>query len=270
MNMALNCPVRDNISVEKNNPTLTECPDKDIIPSKRSVIIVAGGSGIRMGSDIPKQFLIMNGKPVLFYSIEQFYKFDNSIKIIVVLPENHIVRWQQICKDYNFSIPHEITKGGIERFYSVKNALKIVSEKYNDVEQIAVHDGVRPLVSVNLIELCFKEAEKYQAVVPAIKPSETVRYGNTTTNSIINRDEIFLIQTPQVFEAKVLIEAYKSDFDKKFTDDASVVEHFGCKIKLIEGEKDNIKITHKSDISFCEFFTSSESDIIRKGFNHLQ
>lgn len=220
---------------------------------KRCAVIVAGGMGTRLNAGIPKQFLLLNGKPVLLYSVESFFGFDADIHIVIVLPEEHVNLWHSICRDFKVKIPHEIVYGGKERFFSVKNGL----QKAGNANYIAVHDGARPLLSKNLIRLCFEAAETFKAIVPAVTPAESVRCGNAFNSKMLNRNEVFLIQTPQVFDASIIKQAYNIEFSSSFTDDASVVEHSGHKVTIIDGEYVNVKITHPHDIKYCEFLLHS-------------
>ena len=187
------------------------------------MIIVAGGSGKRMGSDVPKQFLPINGKPILMRTIERIKQYDSNISIIIVLPENQISYWKLLCSEYAFNLPCTIAFGGKERFYSVKNALTYVPDDC----LVGVHDGVRPFVSNETLDRLFEVAEKNSAVIPAIAPHESVRMDTGETNSIIDRNIVKLIQTPQIFHSSLLKKAYNTDYNVMFTDDASVVEHAG-------------------------------------------
>lgn len=213
------------------------------------MIIVAGGSGKRMGSDVPKQFLPINGKPILMRTIERIKQYDSNISIIIVLPENQISYWKLLCSEYAFNLPCTIAFGGKERFYSVKNALTYVPDDC----LVGVHDGVRPFVSNETLDRLFEVAEKNSAVIPAIAPHESVRMDTGDSNSIIDRNIVKLIQTPQIFHSSLLKKAYSTDYKTMFTDDASVVEQvMGNKIKLVEGNRENIKITTTFDLMMAE------------------
>ncbi|HOG20823.1 MAG TPA: 2-C-methyl-D-erythritol 4-phosphate cytidylyltransferase [Salinivirgaceae bacterium] len=222
--------------------------------SEKSVIIVAGGSGVRMGVSTPKQFLLLQSKPILFHTIEKFYNYDSNIEIVVVLPKAHVGTWTTLCKNHSINIYHKIVEGGAERFFSVKNGLSSLSCP----KWVAIHDGVRPIVSVNLIDRCFKAAIANNSAVPVINPSETVRFGSLQDSKVILRDNVFLVQTPQVFNYELIKKAYDVDYNSNFTDDASVYEHSGNRVLLIEGEPTNIKITKKSDVDFCDFLLSQK------------
>lgn len=215
----------------------------------RYAILVAGGKGLRMGGDIPKQFLPIGGKPVLMRTIEVFREAYPDIHIILVLPVSQQEYWQQLCCEYAFGIPFQIANGGETRFHSVSNGLKLVP---GDVEGIVgVHDGVRPFVSVETIQRCYDEAVEYGAVVPVVPIVETVRQLHKDgTNFTVPRDEYKLVQTPQTFRVSLLKEAYRQSYIPAFTDDASVVEALGKPVHLVEGNHENIKITTPADIRF--------------------
>ncbi|MFA5044954.1 MAG: 2-C-methyl-D-erythritol 4-phosphate cytidylyltransferase [Paludibacter sp.] len=211
-------------------------------------IIVAGGKGERMQTDIPKQFIEIQGKPILMYSIENFIRYDISIQIILVLPTGQIEFWHTLCKKHAFEIPHKIVTGGQSRFDSVKKGLDAV----NLPALIAVHDGVRPLVSVETIIRCFKGAEKYGTAIPVIELVDSIRQITETGNQSVDRNTYKLVQTPQIFDGELLKKAYKQEFSTLFTDDASVVEAMGTKIHLMEGNRENIKITTEFDLRIAE------------------
>lgn len=215
---------------------------------QKYVIIVAGGSGKRMGSDLPKQFIEVAGKPILMHTIEQFYRYASSITIILVLPEDQHNYWNELLIKYNFNISHTVVCGGKERFHSVKNGMTKCSEQ----GLIAVHDGVRPLVSQSTIRQCFAAASKQKAVVPAIPANESIRKVVDGKNTALDRSQYYMIQTPQVFNSKLLYKAYEQDFSPLFTDDASVVEAMGQTVTLVEGNAENIKITRPMDLKIAE------------------
>ncbi len=221
---------------------------------KKIVIIVAGGRGKRMQSEIPKQFLPLYGFPILMHTIKKFFRYDNSIYIIVVLPKIQIKTWNKFCNDYKFDYKHEIVRGGITRFHSVKNGLAKISG--NDL-LIAIHDGVRPLVSLETIRGCFKKAESEGNAIPVIDIPESIRKIENGKNHPVDRSKHKLIQTPQVFHSDMLLKAYEQEYDSKFTDDASVVESLGFSINLVEGNKENIKITTPADLVIAESYLKS-------------
>ncbi len=214
-----------------------------------TVIIVAGGSGNRFKSNIPKQFVKLLGKPVLMRTIEVFFNYDPSLQIILVLPKQHTNYWKNLCEKHDFNIKHKIVWGGNTRFHSVKNALDTLNP-LSDL--VAIHDGVRPLVSEETIKRCFSKAKQTGNAIPGIPPHDSVRQITENTNHIIDRSLLQLIQTPQVFRIDKLKQAYKQDYREIFTDDASVLEMNGEKINLVEGNRENIKITNKIDLIIAE------------------
>jgi len=216
---------------------------------KNTVIIVAGGTGSRMKSSIPKQFLLIKGKPVLMHTIEKFIEFDKSLDIIVVLPEKQVKNWKNLCSQHKFNHKHEIVVGGFTRFHSVQNALAKVD---CDSEIIAIHDGVRPLVSIETIKECFETAKIKGNAIPVIQINESIRRINENSNEIVNRDGICVVQTPQVFNYNTIITAYKQAYLPEFTDDASVVEKSGFVVNFVDGNRENVKITFPSDVIFAE------------------
>ena len=214
---------------------------------KKYAIIVAGGKGLRMNGEMPKQFIALAGKPILMHTIEAFVRYDAGINIVLVLPEAQIPFWQDLCKKYAFSQQYIIAKGGETRFHSVKNGLALIDGE----GLVAVHDGVRPLVSCATIERCFAAAAKYRAVVPVVDSVDSIRQIVDTENIAVERAAFKLVQTPQVFDVQLLKNAYKQSFSPAFTDDASVVESFGAKIHLVEGNRENIKITTPFDLQIA-------------------
>jgi 2-C-methyl-D-erythritol 4-phosphate cytidylyltransferase len=214
----------------------------------RIAIIVAGGKGERMQTDIPKQFIEIKGKPILMHTLEVFQKFDSSIKLILVLPAVQLAFWENLCKKHFFTLKHQIVEGGKTRFDSVKNGLSAVQFP----ALVAVHDGVRPLVSIDTIERCFCEAEKNEASIPVIDLVDSIRKISENGSQSVDRTAYKLVQTPQVFDGEILKKAYQQEFSSLFTDDASVVEAFGKKINLVEGNRENIKITTSFDLQMAE------------------
>ena len=208
------------------------------------VLIVAGGKGLRMGADIPKQFLPVGGKPVLMRTLEAFYAYNQDMRIILVLPHGQQDYWKRLCGEYRFDIPHSIADGGETRFHSVRNGLALVDEP----GLVGVHDGVRPFVSQEVIARCYALAATELAVVPVVKVVETVRRLTDAGSITVNRDEYRLVQTPQVFDGEVLKQACSQPYTSAFTDDASVVEAWGVPVTLTEGNRENIKITTPFDL----------------------
>lgn len=208
------------------------------------VVIVAGGSGNRMGTVVPKQFLDLNGEPVLMHTIRKFYDFDHKIKIILVLPLQQISYWKSLCDKNNFKIDHEIVSGGNSRFHSVKNGLTKVAGS----SIVGIHDGVRPFVSIETIKNCYTAARKYGNAVPVVPVNESVRIKESDQNQSFDRSKLFLVQTPQVFHSDVVSNSFNQEFHESFTDDANVVESAGYKIHLVDGNRENIKITTQTDM----------------------
>jgi len=218
--------------------------------SSFNVIITAGGLGTRMKSDIPKQFLSINGKPILMYTIEKFYKFNSKINIILVLPKDYTDLWKTLCKEKNFLIKHKIVIGGETRFESIKNGLNVISEN----GYTATHDGVRPFVSFQTIQNCLDLAKKESNAIPVVKINDSIRRIENNNNFIENRELLRAVSTPQIFETKLLKTAYNQEFKSEFTDCASVVEKMGIQINLTEGNSENIKITNPSDLIIAEVY----------------
>ena len=215
---------------------------------KYYAIIVAGGSGQRMKSSIPKQFIELNWRPILMHTIERFYSAQSSIALIVVLPKSHHHTWETLCSKHNFNIPHTVCEGGSSRFQSVKKGLALCTEE----SIIAVHDGVRPLVSPDFILSIYKEAESKKAVIPVVPVVESIRKVQGDSSTALERSNYYTVQTPQCFTSSLIHKAYKQEEFSVFTDDASVVEYLGEKVHLFEGEADNIKITSPKDLLLAE------------------
>ena len=222
------------------------------------IIIVAGGKGLRMGSDIPKQFLPIGGKPVLMRTIERFREYSEDLQIILVLPEAQQDYWRQLCEDYHFDVTYQLANGGQTRFHSVQNGLALIPDDAEGV--VGVHDGVRPFPSIEVIHNCYETARTQKAVIPVIPVVETVRKLDLTkcqtlceVESItVPRDEYRLVQTPQTFDIQLLKAANRQPYNEGFTDDASVVESYGHQITLVEGNRENIKITTPYDLKIAE------------------
>ncbi|MGL5786724.1 MAG: 2-C-methyl-D-erythritol 4-phosphate cytidylyltransferase [Bacteroidales bacterium] len=217
---------------------------------KYFAIIVAGGKGLRMGKNLPKQFIPVKGTPVLMHTIRKFHSAVPDISIIIVLPKDHQQYWKDLCSEYNFDIPHTIADGGETRYHSVKNGL--FHTNTSDAV-IAIHDGVRPFVSEEVICNSFNIAEKQGTAVPVIELVDSIRHkeGDGTTQSV-SRDEYVLVQTPQVFRADIIHAAYAQSFSPLFTDDASVAEANNITITTIPGNRENVKITTPFDLKIAE------------------
>jgi 2-C-methyl-D-erythritol 4-phosphate cytidylyltransferase len=236
------------------------------------VIIVAGGKGLRMGGEIPKQFLPIGGKPVLMRTMERFREYSADLQIILVLPEVQQAYWHELCETYHFNVEYLLANGGATRFHSVQNGLALIPDDAQGV--VGVHDGVRPFVSVEVIKRCYEQARTNKAVVPVIPVVESMRRLISPIGSIspispigpippscssvsVPRDEYRLVQTPQTFDIQLLKAANKQPYTDAFTDDASVVEAYGHKITLVEGNRENIKITTPADLIIAESFLNS-------------
>lgn len=220
---------------------------------KRSFIITAAGIGKRMGSKIPKQFLLLNDKPILMHTMENLHRFDKVAELVVTLPEKYIEYWEKLTEKHDFRIMHTIIAGGEERFYSIQNALPYCNGQF-----IAVHDGVRPLVSHETLERLFTAAQTDLAVVPVIPMRESIRKKDDQGSKAVDRSNYFIVQTPQVFKRVLITDAYNQDFSSYYTDDASVVEANGNTIHLVDGNEENIKITSPMDLLLAQAILNRE------------
>lgn len=223
-----------------------------IMIKPKIAIIVAGGKGERMNADIPKQFLEIHGRPILMYTLEVFYRYDASIQLVLALPPLQIDCWKELCKKHAFTLPHQIVAGGQTRFHSVKNGLDAVKVP----ALVAVHDGVRPLVSIETIARCFDAAGQFDAAIPVIDLVDSIRQITPVGSISVDRNTYKSVQTPQIFDAELLKKAYEQEFSSLFTDDASVVEASGNKIHLVEGNRENIKITTEMDLEIAKMILS--------------
>ena len=220
------------------------------------IIIVAGGKGLRMGGDIPKQFLPIGGRPVLMRTLERFREYSPTLQIILVLPQDQQDYWLQLCKEYDFKIDYQMTNGGETRFHSVQHGLALIPDDAEGV--VGVHDGVRPFPSIEVIRNCYETAREKKAVIPVIPVVETVRKLasidtiGTIPSHTVPRNDYRLVQTPQTFDIQLLKAANRQPYNDNFTDDASVVEAFGQEITLVEGNRENIKITTPYDMIVAE------------------
>ncbi len=217
---------------------------------KKYAIIVAGGTGTRMGRTTPKQFLLLNDKPVLYYTLKAFLEAYQDLQIILVFPEDYQDMGKEIIDAYFDYERIKITFGGETRFHSVQNGLKLVKEE----SIVFVHDAVRCLVSTDLIHRCYEHAMHMGSAVPVVKSKDSIRLLNEeeNDNEVLDREKVVLVQTPQTFHSKILLPAFEIDYKERFTDEATVVESFGLKISLIEGEENNIKITRPVDLLIAE------------------
>ena len=223
---------------------------------KKCVIIVAGGSGTRMGGDVPKQFMLLENKPVLMQTLSCFIRYDPTITVIVVLPETQISYWKELCEKYSFEHAQQIVKGGETRFMSVKNGLEAI----DDAVLVAIHDGVRPLVSQDTIDRCFCMAVKSGSAIPVLPVNETLRKGTFENSHTVDRSGYYSVQTPQVFRTEIIMDAYAQEWNASFTDDASVVENMGYRVMMVTGNQENLKITHPVDLLIAGEYLKSKED----------
>lgn len=218
------------------------------------MIITAGGKGLRMGSEIPKQFLPVGGIPVLMRTIGRFREYSKSLNIILVLPKNQQDYWKRLCMKYHFEAVYQLADGGETRFHSVRNALKLIPDDACGI--VGVHDGVRPFPALGMIRRCMETARTSGAVIPVTPVVETLRY--IPGNRNVLRSDYRLVQTPQCFDIQLLKRANRQPYDEHFTDDASIVEAIGQKVTMIEGNRENIKITTPFDMKIAEILVSSK------------
>lgn len=217
---------------------------------KKIALIVAAGNGNRMKNATPKQFMLLHHKPILYYTISSFLKAYDDIEIILVLPEDHISMGQEIIDGYFDRSKFRLCSGGRTRFHSVKNGLSLIDE--NEEAIIFVHDGVRCLLTADLIQRCYENALELGTAIPAISCVDSLRLMDGDENKVIEREKIKAIQTPQTFHSKILLPAYQIDYKEQFTDEASVVEAYGLKLHLVEGEENNFKITNPIDLQLAQ------------------
>ena len=218
---------------------------------RKYVVVVAGGKGLRMGGDIPKQFIPVGGRPVLMRTLEAFHAYDAAMGLILVLPVSQQDYWRDLCREYRFDVPCRLADGGETRFHSVAHGLAWVPDDEPDA-LVAVHDGVRPFVSREVMAACFETADRCGAAVPAVPVVETLRRLEPGGSQTVPRDGYRLVQTPQTFKARLLKSAYRQAYTPAFTDDASVVEAMGVKVELVDGNRENIKITTPFDLKIAE------------------
>lgn len=214
------------------------------------VIIVAGGKGLRMGGEVPKQFLPVGGMPVLMRTMMRFREYSPQLKIILVLPKAQQDYWQGLCAAHQFNIDYLLADGGETRFHSVQHGLALIPDDAEGV--VGVHDGVRPFVTVDVISRCYQGVSQAGAVIPVVPVVETLRH---VTEGTKQRADYRLVQTPQVFDIQLLKAAYRQQYNDDFTDDASVVEAYGHTIMLVDGNRENIKITTPFDMKVAEALT---------------
>jgi 2-C-methyl-D-erythritol 4-phosphate cytidylyltransferase len=221
------------------------------------IIIVAGGKGMRMGAEVPKQFLPIGGKPILMHTIESFHEYNPELEIILVLPKSQHEYWKQLCTEHNFNVSHTIINGGDTRFESSRNGLAAIPDE--EIGVAGIHDGVRPFVSKEVIDNCFETARDDFAAIPVLPVTDTIRYVDKQGGGKnVMRSDYRVVQTPQVFDIQLLKQAYNADYQESFTDDASVVESLGCQATMVEGNRENIKITTPFDIIVAEALLKSQ------------
>lgn len=214
----------------------------------KSTIIVAGGTGKRMGAALPKQFLLLKGEPLLFHTLRAFHRFDPAMQLVLVLPQDHHATWDDLCAEYEFEVPHALVNGGAERFHSTQAGLAQVAHD----GLVAVHDGVRPLVSPALIARCFNSAKEHGAAIPVVPISSSVRELTDEGSQPLDRSRLRAVQTPQCFRVPMLRRAFELPYDPAFTDEATLVERLGVDVHLVEGEDLNIKVTTLFDLQVAE------------------
>lgn len=215
------------------------------------IVIVAGGKGMRMGADIPKQFIPIGGKPVLMHTLERFFACDGELKIILVLPHGQHAYWRQLCRDCAFNIPHTIVDGGETRFESSRKGLQAIP--LDAAGLVGIHDGVRPFVSEAVIKRCFEAADESKAAIPVLPVTDTLRHvdRNGVGRNVL-RSDYRIVQTPQVFDIRLLRKAFEQPYQDSFTDEASVVESLGYTVEMVEGNRENIKLTTPFDLTLAE------------------
>lgn len=219
--------------------------------TKDYIIIVAGGKGQRMGSSVPKQFLLLCGKPVLMHTIEAFHSYSTSLEIILVLPEEQQTHWKELCEEYGFTTPHTVVSGGSTRFESSRNGISVIPDDADGV--VGIHDGVRPLVSAAVIDRCYESARENYATIPVMPLTDTLRFvGESGCGRNVLRSDYVIVQTPQVFDIALAKRAFSLPYKESFTDDASVVEDLGCQVSVVEGCRENIKLTTPFDMKVAE------------------
>jgi 2-C-methyl-D-erythritol 4-phosphate cytidylyltransferase len=218
--------------------------------ANRYAIVVAAGSGKRMGAPLPKQFLTIAGKPMLIHTLERLHSFDSNMHLVLVLHPDYFSFWKALTEEYRFIVPHTIVAGGQERFHSVKNAIDFIQD---ESAVVGIHDAARPLVSIDTLVRCFETAEQKGNAVPVIALNDSLRVVNDTGNSAVERSLYRLVQTPQCFAMNILRAAFDKPYQPLFTDDASVVESIGHTIHLVEGNRENLKITTAEDLRWAEW-----------------
>lgn len=224
----------------------------------RYAVIVAAGSGMRMGAPIPKQFLEVGGAPILMHTLNRFVAFDAAIRLVVVLHPDYVEFWRSLCEKHDYRVPHTIVAGGSERFFSVQKAIQSLAETEDAI--VGIHDAVRPMVSVATLKRCYETAQSTGSAVPCILVNDSMRMVDANGNRSIDRSSLRIIQTPQCFSLSLLRRAFTQDYRLAFTDDASVVEALGESIELVEGNRENIKVTTPEDMHWLNVLLTNEHD----------
>lgn len=221
------------------------------------IIIVAGGKGLRMGGEIPKQFMEIGGLPVLMHTLKRFREYSETLNIILVLPHDQQKFWHNLCEKHHFDVKHQVVDGGETRFDSSKNGLSVIPDDEEGV--VGIHDGVRPFVSVDVIERCFETARDEFACIPVLPVTDTIRYVDQHGGGKnVMRSDYRVVQTPQTFDIGLIKQAFHQPYQENFTDDASVVEALGCQVQMVEGNRENIKITTPFDLIVAEALLRKE------------
>jgi len=228
-----------------------------VLNTNNYAIVVAGGSGSRMQATVPKQFLLLNGLPVMMHAIQAFSNSETNPAIIVVLPKDYHGYWIELCIKHDFAIPHQLVNGGETRFHSVKNGLGLIEGD----AVIGVHDAVRPMISTTVIDNAYQYAAVNGNAIVAVQSRDSIRQVKNELSAALVRDEIYLVQTPQVFKSDILRLAYEQQYEPEFTDDAAVVEQLGININIVPGNHTNIKITFPEDIAIAEMLLKQKQDL---------
>lgn len=223
----------------------------------KAALVVAGGKGLRMGTSLPKQYLPLGGKPVLMHTLERFFQTDPSLLLILVLPKDDFAYWEGLCQVHAFTLPHQLVAGGSSRFHSVKNGLMVLPFQEG---LVAIHDGVRPFVAPEVIVESFAIAHAHGSAIPVVPLKDSLRkVAAAGQSSFQDRNDFRLVQTPQTFQVERLLQAFQVEELPIFTDDATVYEHQGWEITLIEGNSENIKLTTPEDLDYASFLLSRMS-----------
>jgi len=222
------------------------------------IILVAGGKGLRMQTETPKQFLLLTGRPVVMHTFDAFSLYFDKAKFMLVLPGFEIGQWKHLCANFNFTLPHQVIEGGPTRYHSVKNALSAVPDKC----MVCIHDAVRPLVNSQTIRSCFRTAQIHGNAIPVVPLNDSLRQVENGLSRAVDREKFRVVQTPQVFQAHLIKKAYQQGYRESFTDDATVVESDGTPIHIVEGNTENLKITYPEDLAYAEYLLNNKENNI--------